>query len=557
MKVASQSQIQEIDRRSTKDFAIPSLLLMENASIAIAQKILELYGDLCSDSGVGFLVGRGNNGGDGMAVARYFFRYGIEPRMFLFSSEEKFQKDALIQMRILQKLGLELCFIESLEDWQKEKTRVFEQRFLVDALLGVGLKGRLRDLERQVVLDLNEYRERNIQEKNSSKNDRKILSIDVPSGLLTLGDVQNPEILRADETFSVGLPKLGMLDYPGREFVGRLHVLDIGFPKVLLEDSSISIKGHWITSSSASLLLPKRKKNTHKGNYGHVLVLAGSRNYAGAAILSCRSVLKGGAGYVTLASIPTVCLSLRTLFPEAITFELPEERGVISLEGSLEYKNKSKNREEPQKKEEFLTKLQEYLSDCDSVLIGPGLGREDSTFRLIEWVFLESSIPIVVDADALFFLSQNLAILKKTRAQIVLTPHIQEMSRIVKKDRKKILANKIQLSQDLCESTGAVLVLKSATTLITEANGNFYYNTTGNEGMATAGSGDQLAGLLASFLAQGILPVDSAQLACFLHGRAGDLAVQEKGSASLTASDVLNFLPQAFLELEKLRASNR
>ncbi len=541
MKVVCKEEMEQIDRETSEEYLFPSSLLMENAGIAIAQKILELYPELkLHQKTIAILVGPGNNGGDGLVIARYFYTHEIPVHIYIIGKVEKFKGDPLMNLNIATKLAIPITImdtsrewlisnktpktsisfatVETVNEWQNCKEEILACPFMVDALFGTGLKGEVREQYKEIILDIN----------NSNDNQRKIIAVDVPSGLLSIEDKQNEHIIKADDTITVALPKIGMIDYPGKSFVEKLHIVQIGFPDKLLNHERI--KHHLISSEMAKTLLPKREPNSHKGSYGHLLVIGGSNQYTGAAILACQAALRTGCGLVTLASVPYACQTLRNHFPEAINWELPETaKGTIS--------------------DKAFEELQDNLSMFQAVVFGPGIGQNQSTARLLQYILTDYQGKILIDADGLNLLSQNISLLKETKASIILTPHIKEMARLTQKNSSDVIENKIALCREFSTNYNVTTVLKSAVTLIAHPDAKLYSNSTGNEGMASGGTGDVLAGMIGAFMCQGLGLLESGILGVYMHGLSGDLAKNKTSSASLIASDLISTLHLAFQEL--------
>ncbi len=512
MKLVNKDEMEKIDSETSINYGFPSILLMENAGIAISLKILENYSIIKEkNSSISVLVGAGNNGGDGLVIARYFFIHDIPVKVYIVSQKAKFKDDPLTNLNIADKLGIPISFIKDDNDWNSVKRDVLSSDFIIDSIFGTGLKGEVRGFYTKVFRDINNRL-------------GCVISVDVPSGLLTIEDSQNENIVRADTTITVGLPKVGMVDFPGKDYVGELNIVDIGFPNSLLNHHRI--KGHIITHNMVNSLLPIRNSNSHKGTYGHLLVIGGSRQYTGAVILACMAALRSGCGLVTLASIPSVCNVLRGYFPEAIIKELPE------LDGSISY--------------EAVDILRNSLSDYNSIVFGPGIGLSSSCEEVLSMLIKDYEGTLLIDADGLNLLSRNIYILKEKKASIILTPHIKEMARLINADKSELISHKLNISRNFAKEYGITLVLKSAVSLVFHYDGRFFFNTTGNESMASGGTGDVLSGIVGSFMAQGLAILDSAVISIFIHGLAGDHAKTLYTSPVVIASDLISNLNKAF-----------
>lgn len=513
MKVCNQSQIQAIDKRSIEEFGIPSLILMENAGTMSALKLIELFPQI-KDLIVAIFVGKGNNGGDGLVIARHLSNQGIDVRVYLIG-EKPAKGDALINLEIIQRLGLKIIHIDYSLTLQKELSSILEADILIDALLGTGASGEIKGIISEIIELLN-------------STDQPVISIDIPSGLDC--DTGRPlgVCVQADYTFTLGLPKIGLLIYPGVEFVGQIILLDIGIPVQLLIDENIKV--NLLQAKGIQSLLPVHPPFAHKGQCGRVVVLAGSIGMTGAATLCSQSVLSIGAGLVMLGIPESLNDIVETKLTEVITVPLPEtESRTLSIRA--------------------YEKIMPLLSNASAVVIGPGLGRNDETCVLVRTIVSQLtasiSVPILIDADGIFALSQDKTIFNNIKSPVVITPHPGEMANFLEIDIKDVQADRLAIAQKTAQSYGITVVLKGARTVIADKNGNCYINPTGNVGLATAGTGDVLAGFITGLIAQGLSSESACCLGVFLHGLCGDLVTKEKGTLSLVASDLINKLPEA------------
>jgi NAD(P)H-hydrate epimerase len=376
-------------------------------------------------------------------------------------------------------------------------------------------------------------------------SDVKVLSVDIPSGISSDSGRVMGEAVRADVTVTFGLPKTGHFLYPGADHSGRLYVEDIGFPEKLITADAISIET--LEGREISPLIPERQRYSHKGDYGHVLIIAGSRGKTGAALLAAEACLRSGAGLVTIGVPDTLADVFQARVTEAMVLPLAD-----AGDGVLSHKAAGM--------------VLEFLDQrADVLAIGPGITACESTAQLVRQLMETATVPMVLDADALNVLGGRKDLFRKVKAPVVLTPHAGEMARLLRTGpvtsdreggdvhslRKMIEENRIDVSRSYAKETGAYLVLKGAPAVIADPEGKVFINTTGNPGMATAGAGDVLTGMIAAFLGQGLNPLDASRAAVYLHGLAGDGAAETKGMHSLIASDIIAMLPQAFLSLVK------
>ncbi|HCL56953.1 MAG TPA: NAD(P)H-hydrate dehydratase [Spirochaetia bacterium] len=481
----------DLDRDTTLLYGIPDLLLMENAAERIFQAIKNKY----SPSQIHFLAGRGNNGGDALAIARKFFQNNISIRIYLFTdSQDNLSPLSILQTEILQKLNIPLFLIGNERDYQSQKEQILKAPFLIDGLLGIGLHSPLKGLLKTVVEDIN------------ADYQGEILAIDVPSGLSGNFDFFEP-VLKASATFTVETPKINMLDYPGKSFCGEIISVPIGFPAPLLIKNR-----HVFKVEEKDLILPERKRDSHKGAYGKTLILSGSKNYPGAALLASGAALKSGTGL--LYYYGEVCQEILIKYPEII----------------------------------LLDKI-ENLDLFDSILAGPGWGEGNET--LLKKLISDFSHSLILDADALNLISRNPKLLKN-RKNTLLTPHLKEFSRLTGKDTDWIKKNKLQALSDFAVNYPDVSVLLKDSVSILKDGSSFYYLEWGSDALARGGSGDLLAGLCSGFAAQ--LPLkESVFLSSFLNGKTADLLAELKKSPSVHPSVILENYQLAWNELEKIK----
>ena len=523
MKVVTAEEMREIDRRTIKDYGISGTTLMERAGLKVAEKIKELF----EKRKIIVLSGGGNNGGDGLVVARNLHEWGWNVKVILLANEKKLSPDCLEQYKIAKKSGVPVVFNTEISG------KDLHSAVVVDAIFGTGLSKSVTGKIADIISFIN----------NSTV---PVISVDIPSGIASdTGQIMG-EAVMSDYTVTFGLPKRGHLLYPGAECTGKLFVEDIGFPDELIESEKIRVE--LLENRDVSLLIPERRRYSHKGDYGHVLVIAGSRGKTGAAFMCAKACLRAGAGLVTIGVPETLMDVFQSRVTEEMTLPLPD-RG----DGTLSSKASDK----------ILT----FIADkADVLAIGPGISVTDDTQKLVTALVLNSAAPMVMDADAINALEGNKQVLRKAKAPIILTPHTGEMARLLttgsrvrgfegprEKLRYQIEKDRINAAISFAKETGTYLVLKGAPTVIAEPEGSAFVNPTGNPGMASAGVGDVLTGMIAGLLGQGLNPLEASILGVFMHGLAGDIAANKKGEHSLIASDMINSLPDAFLSLGKIR----
>lgn len=515
MKVATSQEMKNLDRAAMEEFGIPGLVLMENAALRAVQVLREKYSRLLSER-VFIFCGKGNNGGDGFAMARHLANSGHRVEVVLFTDPEKVVGDAAVNLRICQRMGLSIRSILSTADLSPLRDSLSGGGLIIDALFGTGLTSAASGFYGEA-----------IELINSLPN--PVLSVDIPSGLnADTGMVVGP-CVQADVTITFGLPKRAHYVTPASNFAGFVEVVDISLPASLIRNMDCSVET--LEREAVASLPARRNVAAHKGNFGHLVVIGGSTGKGGAAALAALAGLRVGTGLVTIAAAEGVQRAIEIEPLEAMSLPLAETKAGAIAESAGET-------------------LIPFLRDKDAVVIGPGMGTQPETIKFFAKILGAISCPLVVDADGLNLLAMNKTILKERKGPVILTPHPGEMSRLMGISTSEVQARRLESAREFAQETGCFVVLKGTGTIIATSEGKAYINTTGNPGMATAGTGDILAGMIGGFLAQGHSPQNAAALGVFLHGLAGDLAAEEKGEASLIAGDLLGTLPTAFLKLQ-------
>ncbi len=505
-------EMRRFDERAIKTLGIPGMILMENAARAVMDEIHNHFGDDLSDLRAEVLCGPGNNGGDGFAIARQLFVRGADVNLHLFAKRDSLKGDAKANADICDTLEIPLqVHTEPDDDFALEPCDL-----VIDALLGTGLSRAPSALMTHAIRAVN-------------FTWGFVLSVDIPSGVSgTTGDVPG-EAVRADATVTFGYAKRGLYLHPGRDYVGELTVGNISIPAFAdLEDAA---KMRMLEFSDVGAMLPDRPRHAHKGDFGKVFVLAGSRGLSGAAAMVGEAVLRTGAGMVTVGCPASVLPIIASHRAEVMTLALPE-----TADGCLS--------------EDALSEALKGTEWADVVVIGPGLGLDNETTRLIEAYVPQVNKPIVVDADGLNHLARSERLKSALSRKSIITPHAGEFARITGKGIDDVLARPCEEASRLAAESGWVIALKGAPTFTADASGLVFLNPTGNPGLATAGSGDVLTGMIAGFLAQGLAPMWAAAIGVFMHGLAADLAAAELGEASMIAGDVIEAIPSAFAAIE-------
>lgn len=513
MKVLTAAQMRQIDRQTIEEIGIPGTVLMENAGLQVTSVLRD---ELGVDSGkrVVVVAGKGNNGGDGLVVARHLFNQGVDCPVLLIGSMDEVRGDAALNLKIARKIGVRVIEIKDLPAWKKHKKLLGETPIVVDALFGTGLSSPLGGLYAEVVKDINE-------------SGALVVSVDIPSGLSSdTFEIIGP-CVQADITVTLGAPKIAHLFPPAEEYVGELIVADISLPPFLFDNPELKLE--LVEIESLVPYFQPRKRDTHKGTYGHLLVVAGSYGKTGAAAMAGKAALKMGAGLVTVATAESCLPAVARTMPELMTEPLPEtEAKTIS--------------------EKALSRVLELLQGKDALLLGPGLSTHPSTSALVLSLLdklKKSNIPVVIDADGLNIIAAKPEVLGSLPRKTVLTPHPGEFSRLTGLSTAEILKRRLELVPEFAQKNNVHLVLKGYRSLIASPEGRVMINPTGNPGMATGGTGDVLSGLIASEVMQVEDQLQAVVNAVFVHGLSGDLAAEKIGEKSLTATDLIKFLPEA------------
>lgn len=513
MKICTPKQMREIDRKAIKGIGIPGLELMENAGKGTFEMIVDYYGPV-EGNRIVIVCGKGNNGGDGLVVARYLKEDGAHVEVLLLCKKDIPKGDAAFNLKKADKLDITIK-----EVLDSEQFHIPDDTWLVvDAIFGTGFTDNIQPPYNTIIDEIND-------------SDIPIVAVDCPSGLdSATGKVSTPTV-KADLTVTFGLPKIGQILYPGKSYCGFLEVVDIGFPAGLDDD----INTYLITKDDVFLLLPTRKPDAHKGDYGKLFVLAGSTGLTGAASMASMAALKCGTGLVVLGCPLSLNPILETKLTEVMTKPLPDvkKRGCFALRGMGE--------------------IRQQIEWADSVAMGPGIGTHYETAELVKRLAAQVEKPMVIDADGLNNLAKAPETLKQHKGPLVISPHPGEFSRLTGIKMDKIVDDRIKLASSFASEYNLTLILKGAPSIIAEPSGAVHINSSGNEGMATAGSGDVLTGLIGGFLAQGLSSEHAAILATYVHGLTGDIAEELYGSRGMIAGDILDNVPEAMLELEEFR----
>lgn len=515
MKIVTASQMRELDRRAETEYGVPSLILMENAGLRVVEVVENLL-EKVEGRKVLVAAGKGNNGGDGLVVARHLLNAGAVVKIFLLGDPSGMTPDARINYDILVKMKADIKYLKEEKDLESLAIEALTSDLIIDALYGISFRGSLNDFDSRVVRIINWAK-------------KPVVAIDIPSGVEADSGRVKGEAVRANWTVTMALPKRGLFVEPGCDYVGTLSVADISIPGTLLKDSSL--QDNLLTEEWVAEKFVPRKRESHKGSYGHVLVIGGSVGLTGAVILTSSAALAAGAGLVTAAIPESLLPIVENKVVEVMTVPLAETRQKsIALEA--------------------LPAIENLLGTVSVCAIGPGMSRYPEASAVLRLVLEKSGVPVIIDADGLNALAQDINMVKGRQIPIVLTPHPGEMARLLGTTVEEVQARRLEVARQAALEWGVTVVLKGSRTIIAEPSGDTYLNLTGNPGMATAGSGDVLTGIIAGLMAQGMRPDVAACVGVYVHGKAGDKAKEKTGEMALVAGDLIKALPEVLKKFE-------
>ncbi|MEA1974121.1 MAG: NAD(P)H-hydrate dehydratase [Bacillota bacterium] len=511
MKLITNKEMKILREIAINEYGIPSVVLMENAARSVCDEILKIKQEV---SRVIILCGVDNNGGYGFALGRQLFNENVKIEIVIVGDPKKIQGDSLINLEILRKMNIKIESVNDIGGINRLKNIVTKYDILIDAISAIEIE-EIKDTLKLL-----------IEAVNGLEND--IISIDIPTGVDgNTGKIKGVAI-NANMTIVLMLPKFGNILYPGAEYCGKLIIKNTGITPMIID--KLNLTTNVIEKKEVRENLPLREKNSHKGMFGRGVIVAGSIGLSGAAILTCRSALRAGIGLIELFVPESIDGIISSNVTEVITCPLKETRkGVIGINS--------------------ISDIIKGVKRSDVISIGPGCGNTNELFEIVKQIILESEKPVIIDADGLNVLSRNIEILKDKKAKIILTPHIGEMSRLTGLSADEINENKIEIVKKFAKEYGVILVLKSARTVIGFPNGKIYININGNSGMATAGAGDVLTGIITSLVAQGVEPEKSVIIGVFIHGYTGDLMAEKFGEYGLVAEDIIRGISKVFKEL--------
>ena len=506
MRVVTNAEMKKIDRWAIKELGIPGPVLMENAGRGCVD-VLETYFEL-PGLRVFIICGKGNNGGDGFVVARHLQNRGADVRIALLGSMQELKGDALLNYRLAKAGNLDIT--EASRTAQLDRLcKVFHPDVIVDAIFGTGFAGKPQEIYHGVIELINH-------------TDAFVLSIDIPSGINGDDGRFEKTCVIADATATMCLPKRGNYLYPGRAFCGDLYTIDIGIPYSAIDQGFPRV----VEYDDVAQILPYRPPDGNKGTFGNVLIIAGARGFSGAAAMAAQATLKTGAGLVRLAAPRGIMDALESKLLEVVKVPL-EQTSEETVSAAA------------------IPAVLPLLKKSQTLIIGPGMTTNPGTAEFLQAILPKVTVPLIVDADAINIIAQDTRILQEIKAPFIMTPHPGELARLTKLTPETINEKRINLAAEYARKFNCIMVLKGAPTVVATPAGETYINPSGNTGLASAGSGDVLVGMISGLLAQKVPPVDAAIAGVFLHGIAADLAVEDTNEYSLLAGDLLEYIHRA------------
>jgi ADP-dependent NAD(P)H-hydrate dehydratase / NAD(P)H-hydrate epimerase len=488
MFVAGQKEMQLMDQYTMEDIGLPGVVLMENAGAKVVEGVLA--NSPCEKPKVIILAGGGNNGGDGFVIARRLCDLGLETLLCLLVDANRIKGDAKVHLDVYIKRGLPLFQLPE-HSLPELRIKLNQADIIVDAILGTGVNGPVREPFNQVISMVNEYTE-----------EKMIISVDIPSGVSSDTGKVEGEAIKATKTITFVFPKKGFFLNDGPKFVGDWEAVDISVPHSIVKDLGL-VMPSLIQDQLVKSVIPARPKHGHKGTFGHALVMGGSRPFVGAPIFTAKAALHSGAGLVTLAIPESIYPMAASQNPESLFLPLSDTDGHFSVNAIYE--------------------ISPRLPEFDVVALGPGMGRFPGGEDWIkDFLSLLTEQPIVMDADALYLVRNQLDIVQQYKGDVIFTPHPGEMARLLNKTINEVEENRIEIACNFAKNYQIYLLLKGHRSVIATPDGDVYINPFGHDALGKGGSGDVLTGLIASFLAQGALPLHALVAASYLHARAGE-----------------------------------
>ena len=518
VKILTTDQMRQVEQ-DCANIGLPPDKLMANAGKAFAEETRKILGNIKKQSLL-ILIGPGNNGGDGLVAARHLHDWGAKATLFLFGERAPDDQN----LALVQERDIDCISVNEAENLDKLESLLPSSTAVIDALFGIGKIRPFYDILK-AALD-------KVSNAKRNKPSLRIIALDLPSGLNADTGAVDPACLHADNTITLGFPKTGLLKTPGVDRAGKVTVADIGIPAYLVEQ----VTDELIDKKWARSVLPPRPLQANKGTFGRVLVIAGSTNYIGAAYLACSGAVRVGAGLVTLATATTLQPILASKLTEVTYIPLPEaQRGIISPSAAK--------------------LIHQNIDSYNTLLLGCGLGPSRATMEFVEDTLLRAKamplLPLVLDADALNALARIPNWWRRLTNDAILTPHPGEMARLAGTSVEEVQINRLGIAERFAQEWHKTIVLKGAYTVIAAPDGRTRISPIANPGLASAGTGDVLGGVIAGLMAQGLSLFDAAACGVFLHGEAGEMVKSQFGDAGMLASDLLPALPLVIKQLKE------
>ncbi len=508
MRLVTAAEMRTLDRLTIAG-GTPGHVLMERAGAGATQVLLQTVPRLRRGGRVLVVAGKGNNGGDGFVIARLLRARGVRVEVALLARADEVGGDALRTLRAWTRGRGKIVEVTTADDLGRLATAVGRADVIVDAIFGTGLSSAVRGLAAEVIELINAA-------------GAPVFAVDIPSGLDADTGIAQGAVIQAEATATFGFAKLGQVQYPGARLCGTLAVVDIGISEEAI--ATEPARAALLEAADAARLVPRRHAEAHKGDCGHVLILAGSFGRTGAAHLAARGAGRAGAGLVTLVAPASLYPVFAAGVREAMTATLPDDDGRIRFDASA---------------------LAALLAGKSAVVAGPGLGTHEGAARTVRWLLEQAEVPLVLDADALTIVAREPAVLRAARTPLVLTPHPGEMARLLGGDTAAVQGDRAGVARRFADAHRCTVLLKGARTVIAEPSGFVWVNPTGNPGMASGGMGDVLAGVIGALLAQGLTAPEAACLGAYVHGFAADRIAHDGGAIGLLATDVADALRPA------------
>ena len=515
MFVAGQKDMQKMDQYTIEKIGLPGVVLMENAGAKVVEEILANTSEI--NPRVIVLAGGGNNGGDGFVIARRLFDAGLHPLLCLLVEPNRIKGDAKVHLEVYLNRGLPLFYLHE-KTFNELQLEMNQADIIIDAILGTGVNGPVRKPLEDVISLVNTYEGRKL-----------IISVDIPSGVSSDNGKVDGVAIKADKTITFVFPKKGFFLNDGPKYVGEWKAVDISVPSSIVEEIGLEMP-RLVTDQLAKSAVPPRPKHGHKGTFGHALIIGGSRQFVGAPIFSAKSALHSGAGLVSLAIPENIYPMVAAQNPESLILPLSAKDGHFS--------------------EDAIHELSPLLHQFDSVAVGPGMSRFQAGEEWMMTLFSHlTTQPVVIDADALYLVRNQLDLLQKYKGKVIMTPHPGEMSKLLNITVKEVEENRLDIASNFAKEHSVFLLLKGHRSVIATPNGEVYINPSGHDALGKGGSGDILTGLIASFLAQGATPINALISASYLHARAGEEKAKELSHYGVMPFDIIDGVKKLLKEI--------